>query len=423
MGLHYRDQKYEHSSMNIWIINHYAIPSGQPGGTRHYDLARELMAAGHRPLIIAANFNHWSRKDYHPIGNALRWETCEKGVPFLWLATPGYGGNIARLHNMVTFSLRLRTMFAYTSSNKPDIIIGSSPHLFGAFAGYLLAKRLQVPFALEIRDIWPLSMIEVAGVTPWHPMIALLSCIEKWLYRHADGIVSLLPGTDRHINACVAALGPFLWLPNGIALEKLPTFSEKPHRQPFTILYAGSHGDANQLDCILEAADLLKKTEVPVRFEFVGQGPEKPRLMEKALSMGLANVSFEAPLPKELIYGRLAEADAFIVSLKETPLYRFGISLNKLFDYMAVGKPVLFAGDAYQNPVALADCGIVTPSENAREIANGILKLMSMTTEERRAMGRRGRRFVEHTHNTRFLAVKLTRFLESLIRKHAEKTV
>jgi len=409
--------------MNIWIINHYAIPPGQSGGTRHYDLARELMAAGHHPLIIAANFNHWSRKNYHHLSETLCRESCERGVPFFWLATPGYGGNLARLRNMLTFSLRLKTLFTHTPPNKPDIIIGSSPHLFGAFAGFLLAKRLQVPFVLEIRDIWPLSMVEVAGVAPWHPMVILLSCMEKWLYRHADGIVSLLPGTDRHITACVAAPGPFLWLPNGIALEKLPSFSEKTHIPPFIILYAGSHGDANHLECILDAAELLAKAETPVRFEFVGQGPEKTKLMNKAHTMRLKNVRFEDPLPKEQIYRRMAEADAFIVSLKKTPLYRFGISLNKLFDYMAVGKPVIFAGDAYHNPVALADCGIVSPPENARELANGILNLMNMTTEERRAMGRRGRRFVEQTHNTRFLAVKLTQFFESLLRKHAEKAV
>jgi glycosyltransferase involved in cell wall biosynthesis len=409
--------------MNIWLINHYAIPPGQPGGTRHYDLARELIATGHRPLIIAANFNHWSRKDYHPIANASRRETSEKGVPFLWLATPGYGGNLARLRNMLTFSFRLKTLLAHTPPNKPDIIMGSSPHLFSAFAGCFLAHRLQIPFVLEIRDIWPLSMVEVAGVTPWHPMIAFLSWMEKWLYQHADGIVSLLPGTDRHIAACTTASKPFLWLPNGIDVEKVQPVSAKSQIRPYTILYAGSHGDANHLECILDAADLLKKAEAPVRFEFIGQGPEKPKLMHKARTMQLSNVSFEDPLPKEQIYGRLAKADAFIISLKKTPLYRFGISLNKLFDYMAVGKPVIFAGDAYQNPVALADCGIVTPPENARKLSDGILQLLDMTIEERSAMGRRGRIFVEKTHNTRCLSAQLTQFFESLIRKHAEKAV
>ena len=408
--------------MNIWIVNHYAIPPGQPGGTRHHDLALHLMRRGHRPMIVACNFNHWSRMQHQPLRVGTHIQTREEGVPYRWIRSTAYGSSWQRLLNMLLFALRLQRI-ARWHPDVPDVVVGSSPHLLAALSAWMLARRLSVPFVLEIRDIWPLSMVEVAGLPRHHPVVLIFSWIEKFLYRRADGIVSLLPGTKNHLKQRVTKFGPYLWLPNGINIDVIEEAPLRSEAAPFTLLYAGSHGDANHLDTILDAADILQQNHAAVRIDFIGQGPEKPRLMSRARSMGLLNVSFENPIPKHDVYSRLAEADAFVIALKRTSLYRFGISLNKLFDYMAVGRPIIFSGFAYANPVTIAHCGVCVPPENAQALADAIRQLASLTSEKRQTIGRRGRRYVEANHNTNLLAGTLAKYLQTIIEDHAEKNL
>ncbi|NNC75543.1 MAG: glycosyltransferase, partial [Acidimicrobiia bacterium] len=165
--------------MNIWLVNHYAIPPDRAGGTRHHNLGKQLVALGHDVSIVACAFDHMQRSDDEgrPPTELI------DGVRFRWVKAPGYSGNtLARFFNMVVFALRVWSGRSTRDLPEPDVVIGSSPHLFGADAAARLAKRRRVPFVLEIRDLWPLTLVDVGGFSTRHPAVVLMSWLERRLY-------------------------------------------------------------------------------------------------------------------------------------------------------------------------------------------------------------------------------------------------
>jgi len=285
------------------------------------------------------------------------------------------------------------------------VIVGSSPHLFAAQASLRLARRMGVPFVLEIRDVWPQSLVEVMGVSRWHPLVWHMERIERELYREASHIITLLPGIGPRVAERGGNPGAITWVSNGIDLGLLPPVADPPDRPGFTFMYAGSHGVTNALDVLLDAAALLQARGSRPRMVLLGTGPEKPRLEARALAEGL-EVSFLPPVPKLEVYGVLAQADAFWVSSHDTSLWRHGISFNKLFDYMAMARPTVIGLACANNPIAEADCGITVRPGSAPAMAEGMERMMALAPEARRAMGRRGRAYVEANFDSRILAAR-----------------
>ena len=180
--------------MQCWWINHYAIPPNEPGGTRHYSLAKKLKTHGIEVTIIASSFNYVQRKERLKANESHRCEVID-GVPFVWLRTRAYSGNsVSKLLNMLSFVRHLRRR-SDLPDTKPDIIIGSSPHPFAADEARRIARRLNVPFCLEIRDLWPQTLTDVGGLSAWHPVVLWMRRIERRLYRAARCIVTLLPNS------------------------------------------------------------------------------------------------------------------------------------------------------------------------------------------------------------------------------------
>ena len=211
----------------------------------------------------------------------------------------------------------------------------------------------------------------------------------------------------------------FSHIPNGVDIEEWDTNIGIPH-EPHEVLirklrdsgrfivgYAGGHGVSNALDAFIEAAKILEDRSVD--FVLVGQGPEKKTLQRKAESLGARNVYFLSPVRKEEVPSLLTSMDALFIGWKRIPLYRFGVSPNKLMDYMMAGKPVLQAIEAGNDLVAESGCGITVLPEDPKAIAQALEQLMEMTVEEREAMGARGREYVMANHDYRVLA---HRFLE-----------
>jgi glycosyltransferase involved in cell wall biosynthesis len=211
----------------------------------------------------------------------------------------------------------------------------------------------------------------------------------------------------------------FSCIPNGIDLEEwtgtqsaLPTDLEARIRAEsakghFLVGYAGSHGSANALDNLVEAAVLLR--DAPISFILVGQGPDKSALEAAARKRGLRNVVFMPAVPKSAVPALLARMDALYIGWRRIPIYRFGISPNKLMDYMMSGRPVVHAVEAGNDPVRESDCGMSVPPEDPAALAAAIAGLRSLDPGARAAMGARGRRYVEAHHDYRVLA---RRFLE-----------
>lgn len=402
--------------MKILLINHYALPPSQPGGTRHHALARALQALGHQPTIIASAFDHLTRTSRLEPGEAIRTER-HGGVPFVWLRTPAYrgSGGAARLWSMLAFARAVRQ---HRVAERPDVIVGSSPHLFGAQAGLRLARRLGVPFVLEVRDVWPQSLVEVMGVPRWHPVVWAMARIERELYRGADHIITLLPGIAPRVAERGGDPRAITWVSNGIDLSLVPPLEEAQCRDRFTFMYAGSHGRTNALDVLLDAAALLRSRPRPRRLDLVllGTGPEKARLQARARDEGLDEVRFLPPVPKLEVYRTLAQADAFWVSAQASDLWRLGISFNKLYDYMAMARPTVIGMDCPSNPIAAAGCGITVRPGDAAAMAEGMERLLALEEPERQALGRRGRAYVEANCEIRILAERFAGALEGVLR-------
>lgn len=402
--------------MNIWLVNHYAIPPTLAGGTRHFSLAKELIKRGHDVTVIACKHHHLANEGLDAYQPYQIYEFDR--VKFFWIPAPKYSTHsIDRLVNVLVFALRFYLETSLHKLPRPDAILGSSVHLFTPLAAERVARRHKIPFVLEIRDLWPQGLIELGHLSPKHPLTKVFLIIEKYLYRHADSIVSVLSGAKEHIVAKGGDSSKVTWISNGADFSIIPEAMPPTPKSIFTVMYAGSHGEGNALSPILEAAEILKHQswENRVRFRFIGSGVQKSHLQEIAKAKQLNNVSFEDPIPKAQIYEALSDADAFVLSWHKSPLYRWGISANKLFDYLAMARPIIHAVETSYDPVAQARAGISVPAEDAMAIAEAIKILIDMSPQARWEMGLRGRQYVADEFDLRKLAIKLEKIFYELV--------
>jgi glycosyltransferase involved in cell wall biosynthesis len=410
--------------MRAWIVNQYAVGPGQAGPTRHYSFARELILRGHDVKVIASSFDHVCRQEAHLRGGEWHKHEVVDGVPFLWLWTPAYSGNdLLRVINMFTFAGWLWPVLKPHRLRTPDVIIGSVPTIFSALAAARLAKRLHVPFVLEVRDLWPQVLVEFWNLSPAHPVVRFLRLIEKYLYRCSERILTLLPGSIDYFIEKGADREKVFWLPNGIDMHLVPSPAPPPQRDTFTVMFIGNHGLAYGLDVLLDAAASLERELVncPIRIRLIGDGPEKRRLQARAEREGIRIVSFEDPVPKRLIYPMLQEADAFLMTLKDVPVFRRGTSPNKVFDYLASVRPIIHCGDLTFDYLSKTNAGIAVPAGDACSLANAIAAMARITAETRMEMGWRGRHYVEENFDVSKLSIGLEKVLHEAIDRYGHK--
>jgi glycosyltransferase involved in cell wall biosynthesis len=408
--------------MNILLINHYAGSVRHGMEFRPYYLAREWVRHGHRVTIVAASESHLRSQAPQLDGRARLDETID-GIHYAWLATPPYRGNgAARVRNMASFVMRLRRdADQLAASLKPDVVIASSTYPLDIWPAQRIARRAGARLLFELHDLWPLSPMELGGYSRWHPFIMLLQAAENFACRHADAIVSILPKVGAHLEAHGMAPGKLHLVPNGV--DPAEWQGDGPDLDPslaaaidrlkqdgkFVVGYAGTHGISNALQTLLDAAARLRGQ--PVAFVLVGSGPQKAELQRSAASLGLADVHFFDPIPKAQVPSLLQRFDLAYIGWHRQPLYRFGISPNKLIDYMMAGRPVLHAVEAGNDPVAEAGCGVTVPPEQPHAIADAILCLMALGPEQRTQLGQRGRDFALANHSYPVLG---QRFLTAL---------
>jgi glycosyltransferase involved in cell wall biosynthesis len=402
----------------VWLLNHYAQEPGGAGGTRHFHLAEHLKAFGWQATVIAASVDHGTGRQRLAIGETKRLDTI-KGVPFLWVNTPSYAGNgVDRVKNMLAYTFRVLLKGTTSSLPKPDVVVGSSVHPFAAVAGAWLAKRHKVPFVFEVRDLWPQTLIDMGRLKEKSFITLALRKLELWLYRRATTTIVLLPQAWKYIVPLDIPQDRVVWIPNGVDLSLFPESLAAQHSDKFTLMYFGSHGGANGLDNVLHAMRELQGLPDTEHFflRLIGDGPLKPKLVEMAYELGLRNVSFESPVPKSQIPELAAQADAFVFNLIDAPVFRYGISSNKLFDFLAAGRPIIFSCDASNNPVAEANAGLTVPPGQPKALANAILQVAELSAEARHVMGKAGREYVEQNHRFDLLAKRLADTLDGVSR-------
>lgn len=402
----------------VWLLNHYALEPSGSGGTRHFSLARHAQRHGLRIIIIAASVEYLSGRQRLGANEHHRIEQHE-GVTFLWVRTTPYVGNgPGRIRNMLEYSFRVLQRATTHDLPPPDLLIGSSVHPLAVLAARQLAKRFAVPFVFEVRDLWPETLIQMGRITRTSPSARMLRMLEKYLYRKAAKIITLLPLAHEYIAPIGIPEEKITWISNGVDLDG---FAYRPPAQlsTLTFMYTGAHGEANGLEMIIRAVGQVNKADKarPIQFRFIGNGPIKPKLIELSKQLGVSDIiTFEPPVTKHQIPQLVTEADAFIVNLRDLPLYRYGISLNKLFDYLAAGRPIVFAGSPANNPVRDAQAGVTVAADDAEAMAQAILRVAAMPFEERVAMGKRGRSYVEAEFSYAALAQRLCNELLPLMR-------
>ncbi len=402
----------------LWILNHYGQEPNGVGGTRHYHLAKNLLSHGWKTTIIAASVESKTNKQRLNNGEKYRLDQISD-VSFLWVRTPRYKGNgVGRILNMLTYSFNCLIKKNTQLIEKPDIIIGSSVHPLAALSGSILAKRYNVPFVFEVRDLWPKTLIDLGKLKEKSILTFFLKKLEVWLYHQADKIITLLPEANQYIVPLGVPKERIIWIPNGFDLSIFPPPLPKEDTKNFTFMYFGAFGKANGLSNIIEAASIFNESKEPskrkVSIRFIGDGPEKENLEELVDKLNINNITFEPPVLKKNIPKLASEADAFIFNLIDAPVFSYGISSNKLFDFMASGRPIIFSCRAANNPIKESSSGITVDPDNPALLAEAMTKIFKLSSEEKRMMSVSARNYVEKHHDFRKLARKLHEELDAL---------
>jgi glycosyltransferase involved in cell wall biosynthesis len=403
----------------VWIFNHYASPPDRATGTRHHSFAREVIRRGGDVTIFAAGFGHVSGHEERLRGRALVQAQQIDGVRYLWLRTFPYRGNNWR--RMVNFaSYALVALVAQRSRPRPTVVVGSTVHPFAALAGWIAAWLRGARFLFEVRDLWPQTLVDVGSMRARSPGARLLYAIEAFLVRRAEYVISVLPGMAAYLEERGLPSDHVRYLPNGVDLSidlpgSAPTDSSSSdasfraaiddiasRRANGAVMFAwvGSHGFVNRLDVVLEAFRLAQaRATGPIGLVFVGDGPEKPALQRLAAELNLTDVLFLDPVRKDHVPHLLRNVDVGVAHYTATEVYRYGVSFNKVFDYMSAELPIAFACETFADPVAAAGAGRTVRPDDPAALADAFVTLAAMPSTERRRMGIAGRRFVEREHD------------------------
>lgn len=407
--------------MHILLIHQAFASLDEPGGTRHHEFARYLAARGDWVTVITSPVSYLTGDLSGMHSSSERSAEGQGGVDILRARTyPALHKSF--FHRLLAFvSFMISSFFLGLGVRNVDVVWGTSPPIFQGLTAWLLARLKGVPFLFEVRDLWPDFAIAV-GVLHNPILIRLSFWLEHFLYHRADLVMVNSPGYIKHVTAGGARRVEFV--PNGADPQMfappeqgIPFRSANQLEDQFVVLYAGAHGMSNDLGVVLQAAGILNgwSDTAGVMIALVGDGKEKPALQKQAASLGLTNVIFLPPVPKTEMAAVLAGADACLAILKPIEAYRSTYP-NKVFDYMAAGRPVVLAIDGViREVVEAAECGIFVPPGDPLALAEAIRSLAG-DREKAHAMGARGLAYLEWHFDRSALAERLTGILEGLVK-------
>lgn len=409
--------------MRLWIFNHHAQGPDLPGGTRHYDLARALVALGHDVTIFAAGFHYTLlRETVAYDGDGYKVETRE-GVRFVWVKTfPYTANNWRRLINIASFAWHLNFLIPKLGLQRPDIIIGSVVHPFAPLLAARFARRFRVPFIYEIRDLWPQTFIDMGVWSETGLKSRVFKRLETMSVAAAALIITLSPKTEPYLRRHYGKQ-PTLYLPNGVDVDAFERHFEHYHavtdaptvarleqlkaQGKFVVLFTGAVVQSNRIDLFLECAKRLKNPRI--HLVIVGKGMERPRYEHAAVKMD--NIEFLDPVPKYLVPVMLRQADALMLVQARV---QWG-STNKLFDYMASGVPLLTVLYAeHNNVVSEADCGMAADPDSIIDVVEKLETLGAMPEARLRTLGQNAIEYVRNNSAISLLAKRLETALLAL---------
>ncbi len=414
--------------MNIWYVNHYSGGPGIGPAYRPFNLARAWRAQGQDASVIMARFHHLIDRE-----TELPGRMTVEGIPYHVLPARHYKGNgLARIANMFDFCRGLSRLGKALPDDlrPPDAIIASSPHPFVAYPAAKLARRFGAKLVFEIRDIWPLSLIEVAGASKRHPFVMACRAAERHAYQRADLISSLLPRADRYLATAGAGHKPFVWVPNGVnvngahgereactttdaALTQIAAWKAEGR---VVVVHAGSMGPPNGLIELLAAINTPAGIERSRDFGIllVGSGVLSDQITRLAAGSP-CEVRVLGRVPKSNVSAILKDADIGYCGLADRPtLYRYGVSLNKFGDYLGAGIACLLPITPCGDPVSESGGGIATAASSPQDLWAALATLIDLSHDERAQMGANGRAYMEREYDNARIAERYAEAISSL---------
>lgn len=389
--------------MNIILVNHYAGSPQMGMEFRPYYMAKEWIQMGHQVTIIAGDYSHL-RKENPRIIKDYQVENID-GITYCWFQTGEYEGNGAKRGlTMLRFCRKLlKYKKQIIKDFSPDVVISSSTYPIDSIPVHWIAKKAKAKHIHEVHDMWPATLTEVGGLGKSNPFVVAMQFGENYAYSHADDVVSLPDHAEEYMKKHGLKNGHFHAIGNGVVLE------EWNHPKPLAkdielklkdiqsshelvVGYLGGHALSNSLDLFLDAAVKLRNENIA--FVLVGDGVEKKALIERTEKEQLEHVYFFDPVDKTSIPLVAKYFCCGYLGAKISPLYRFGICMNKMFDYMMAELPVLCAITAPDNPVSVSQGGIMVESGDVNGITSAILKLRDMSDKERSNMGEKGKAYI-----------------------------
>ena len=397
--------------MHILLIHQAFATLDEPGGTRHHELVRYLASRGHRVTVIASPVSYLTGKQ-----TAAAKPSDEGEAELVTILRPYTypAWHRSFLHRVFSFlSFMVSSFICGLDVRGVDLVWGTSPPIFQGGTAWLLARLKGARFLFEVRDLWPAFAVAI-GVLRSPLLIRPAEWFERFLYRHADQVVVNSPGFIEYVKyrgARRVALvpngaDPDMFDPTACGLEFRRKYGLESR---YVVLYAGAHGLSNDLGIVLQAADKLRE-QTDIAIVLLGDGKEKPHLVAQAAKMGLSNVHFMAPVPKSQMPQALAAANACLAILKPIPLYKT-VYPNKVFDYMAAGRPVILAIDGViREVVEIARAGVFVSPGNPADLAETIL-LLASDRPKGQSLGLNGRQYMEKYFNRTNLAADMERVL------------
>lgn len=409
--------------MNIWIFNHHAQGPESPGGTRHYDLAKQLISYGHNVIIFAAGFHYTLLKemvDYDEDGKKIE---DKSSVKFVWVRTyPYQRNNIKRMINIISYAWKLNFLIPKLELDKPDIIIGTTVHPFAAFIGHRFAKKYKVPFVFEIRDLWPQSFIDM-GLWKKDGLISkVFKALEKYTVKRSDAIISLSPMTEKYLKD-EYGYEKNIYIPNSVdldyanqnrsltdmnntflQLQKLKDNGKK------LFMFTGALVKSNSINIFVETAKKLSLKDIQI--VLVGKGQERSKYEQISKDELITNISFLDPVDKKLVPKLLDYADVLLLIQGNV---QWGSS-NKLYDYLAARKPIITSLYVKHNDmVEDIECGYSSNYNDSDDMVKNIEKIYNLSDHEKEKMGEKAYIYVSQNHDIKPMAKKLENLCMELI--------
>ncbi|MBR5023311.1 MAG: glycosyltransferase family 4 protein [Oscillospiraceae bacterium] len=376
--------------MNIWLINHYAVPPKYYPLARQTCFAKHLMAMGHNVTIFAASTVHNS--DQNLITDGSRWrEETDDGVHYVYIKCMDYAGSgLKRIYNICEFAWKLPGVCK--KFPKPDAIVATSMPPTSCAVGVKLARKYGCKGIAEIADLWPESIVAYDIAGPRNPAVVALRWLEKWIYKKADAVVFTMENAYQYIEDMhwqkQIPREKVHYVNNGVDLALFEYNKEHYHvedvdledESSFKVIYTGSIRKVNNLGLLLDAAK--KVTDGRIRFLIWGGGDELPALQQRVVDEQIQNVIFKGKVDKAYIPYIVSKADLNIAHNTPSPLFRYGISFNKLFDYLAAGKPILSDFSCGHNPAVIFGASIEVTEPTPENIARAIETVTNMEPDE-----------------------------------------